>query len=48
MLCWPFGRTWFRNSNPGTVVFWVGGDLDHRVSTDPHQQIVGLALVLAT
>jgi len=33
-------------ANPCTKVFRIGCDLDHRVGTCPHQQIVELAFVL--
>lgn len=33
-------------ANPGTEVLRVGTDLEHRVGTCPHQQIVNFAFVL--
>ena len=35
-----------RDPNLSTEMFWIGGDSNHRVCTDPHQQIVNLPLVL--
>ena len=35
-----------RDPNPYAQMLWVGGNLDHRVRTCPHQQIVEFAFVL--
>jgi len=35
-----------RDPNLSTEMFWIGGDSNHRVCTDPHQQIVNLSFVL--